>query len=79
MVKHIQELAKTSHKFFGSRHFTLAGVDNNHLIPDCTFGCSKHWTEISRKRTSRPTFPHNYTLSENYMHLLAPHENKHPF
>ena len=23
-------------------------------------------------------FPHNCTLSENYMHLLAPHENKHP-
>ena len=31
MVKHIQELAKTSHEFFDSKHFTLVGGVGNDM------------------------------------------------
>ena len=88
LVKHIQELVKTSHGFVCSRHFTLVGRDRQRSINCWLYLWAqksyKHWTEISRKRTTRlkiytvNSFPHNCVLSEYYTHLLAPHVNNHP-
>ena len=65
-----------------------AGVGNDQLIADHISGCRNIGQKFNRKEplglkymyvyTANP-FPHNCTLPENYMHLLAPHENKHPF
>ena len=50
----------------------------NNLSIECLV--LEQWTEISRKRTSGPksitadSFPHSCMLSENYMHLLPPHQ-----
>ena len=40
LTKHIQELAKTSHGFVGSKRFMLVGrgVGNDRSIADCIFG-----------------------------------------
>ena len=74
LVTHIQESVKPLMDSLvpGALHWWV-GVGNDRSIAD-----------YSRKRTSRPKiytanlFLHNCTLPENYMLLLAPHENKHP-
>ena len=82
LMKHILKFSKIS--WFQVLYIGGRGVGNKLYL---WFQNSyKHWTEISRKRTSMPknsiaTFPHmphNCTLSAIYIRLLAPHENKHP-
>ena len=42
LIKHIQELAKTSYRFAGSKHFVLVGgIGNDRSIADCISGCRK--------------------------------------
>ena len=56
LIKHIQELAKTTCKFIcfpSSLHWCIGRVSNKQLIADCITGSYKHWTETSRERTSR--------------------------
>ena len=88
-MKHIQELAKNSHGFVGSRHFTLVGgVGNDRSIADCISGCREAINFGQKIAGKEPLglncthagnlFPHNCALPEYYICLLAPHENKHP-
>ena len=89
MIKHIQELAKTSHGFVDFKRFTLvSGVGNDLSIADCISGCRKaknigqklaEKEPLGLKYITANLFPHNCTLPENYMCLSAPHENKYPF
>ena len=57
-----------------------AGVGNNRSIVDCISSCGKAINNGAEKEllglTANP-FPHNCTLPESYMCLLAPHENQH--
>ena len=81
----MQELAKTSHGFICSKCFMWwAGFGHNRLISDCISGCRKAISigkklaeeePLGLKYTQLILFPYNHTLPENYMRLLAPHEN----
>ena len=86
MVKPIQELAKTSHGFVGSSALHWwAGVGNDRSIADCISGCRKA-INIGQKLAEKEPLGlkytqliHSHTTAhyQNYMRLLAPHENKH--
>ena len=77
LIKHIHELAETSHGFVGFKLFLSwsARVGNDRLIADCISGCKKAINigqELAEKEplalkyiTGNP-FPHNCTLPENY-------------
>ena len=61
-----------------------AGVGNKGSIADCISEAKNIGHKLAEKKplglnyTAANPFPHNFTLPENYMRLLAPHENKHP-
>ena len=61
LVKHVQELAKTSHGFVGSKHLTLVGRgDNDQSIADCTSSCRKAMN-IGQKLAEKESLGLKYT------------------
>ena len=89
-MKHIQELAKKPLIDLlvpGTLRWWPA-VGNDRLIADCILGCRKAMN-IGQKIAIKGPLGLDYTQliqshttvryhAENYMRLLAPHENKHP-
>ena len=64
------------------------GIGKDRLITDCISGCRKainigqklaEKEPVGLKYITANPFRHKCTLPENYMCLLVPHENKHPF
>ena len=75
-------MIQTFNGFVSSMRFTLVGGVGNDLVQKKAINTGQKLAEketLSLKYITANPFPHNCTLPEIYIHLLAPHENKHPF
>lgn len=73
LIKHLKELVQTPHRFVSSCALCWwTGVGNNQLVAGFILKCYKHGTGKTLKASKPNSFPHNCTLPDYYMGILAP-------